>query len=214
MNYTTSTGVELRLERIPRQRIDQFACGHPVPEPPMRKADVWGGVTEDVPDYNDPGYQADLMRYYLELGKLNVELIADAVTLVGDDVDLSELYELRDVGLGSGSMSDFLRYTVSDEDVQNIVAEVLYQSTVTDRGLKEASTRYNVRWGGRQINAFIVLGKSKGSYGAEFEARRAAQFNFTKWKIFCEMYGAEQSDIVAFFRLSNSLAWLQSKERG
>lgn len=212
MRYVTSAGVELQIGRIPRQRIDRFAATNEMPEPPTKSVETWVD-TEEIPDYNDPDYQQELTQYYLGLGKQHVALIADAVTLT-DGVDTSELDELQEIGLVTGgkTVADFLRYTIGDNDVQAIVAAVFYKSTVTWRGLMEASARYNVRWGTRKLDAFVVLGKSKGGYGPEFEARLAAKFNGTKWEIFCEMDGAEQSDIVAFFRLSNSLGWLQSKE--
>lgn len=210
MEYTTSTGIKLQLGRIPRSRIDQVAGMRRPPEPPTVAVETWVD-TEDVPNYDDPDYQRELTQYYLSLGKEHVKLIGDAVTLP-DGVELGEMAELQEVGLGSGSVADFLRYKLPDGDVQKIVAQVLYQSTVTDRGLAEASARYNVRWGKRKLDTFVVVGKSKGSYGAEFEARRAAKFNGTAWGRFCEMDGARQSDIVAFFRLSMTLDWLQSKE--
>lgn len=212
MEYTTAEGHRLRIGRIPRARIDAFGATNPPPEPPTKTVEVWGGLPEKVPDTNDPDYQAALGRYYVEIGRENVKLIAPAVELI--DVDLSEIAELGHAGVDSldNQVAAFLRYMVNDAEVQAIVEQALYNSTVTNRGLMEASQRYNVRWGGGLLTAFSVLGKSAGSYGAEFDARRAAQFNGTRWPEFCEMSGAEQSNVVAFFRLSNSLSWLQSKE--
>jgi hypothetical protein len=213
--YVTSAGVELRIDRIPRQRIDRFSAGHPIPEPPTIAVETWAGDTEDVPNPKDPDYQQELLQYWLEVGKQHVALIADAVTLA-DDVDLSELDELREIGVGGSgnTVADFLRYTISDYDVQSVVEIVLYKSTVTTRGLMEASARYNVRWHKRKLDAFVILGKSRGAYGPEFEARRAAQFAHIKWAEFCELPGWEQSDIVAFLRLNSSLGYLQVKEAG
>jgi len=211
MEYVTSTGIKLQLGRIPRARIDRFVGMHQQPEPPTIAVETWADDTEDVPNYKDEGYQQELSRYYLDLGKQHVSLIADAVTLP-DGVDFSEVDELQEIGLGSGGVVDFLRYMLHDQDVQLVVGAVLYQSTVTDQGLAEASARYNVRWGKRKLDAFVIVGKSKGGYGAEFEARRAAQFGGIAWERFCEMDGPQQSDGVAFFRLSMTLDWLQSKE--
>ena len=214
MEYTTRGGYLLDIGRIPRQMIDQFIADRPMPEPPTKTVEVWGDIPEEIPDYDDPGYQKKLNRYWLELGKQHVALIADAVTLP-ENVDFGELAELYEIGLvtdKTGSVADFLRYVVCDDDAQEIASLVLYNSTVTDRGLWEASERYNVTWGGKRLTAFITLGKSAGMYGPEFEARRASQFSGKGWEAFCELPGMEQSAIVAFYRLNNSLAWLQAKE--
>ena len=215
MDYKTRGGhLVISVGRVPRQRIDRFAVELPAPEPPTKAVEVWGEIQEEVPDYGDPGYQAALGRYWFELGKRHVDLIAPAVTLP-PSADFGELTELREIGLGvndAGSVADFLRYVISDADLQAVVGLVLYQSTVTDRGLAEASARYNVTWDGRRLSALTTLGKSPGFYGPEFEARRAAQFVHREWEAFCELSGQEQSDIVAFYRLNASLAWLQSKE--
>lgn len=210
--YVTETGVVLQIGRIPRQVIDRFVAEHPCPEPPMIAVETWAGDEEEVPNYEAPEYQQEMGQYWLELGKGHVVLIADAVTLPGN-VDFSELAELMTFGLGSAGSptGNFLRYMATDNDVQAIVGQVLYNSTVTDRAMLEASARYNVTWHSRQLSALTVFGKSPGRYGVEFEARRAAQFSRMGWGCFCKLDGPEQSAVVAFFRLSNSLAWLQSK---
>ena len=215
MEHQTRGGHRLSIGRVPRQRIDSFAVELPAPEPPVHTVEVWGDISEEVPDYGDPGYQEKLAHYWLELGKRHVDLIAPAVKLPAD-VDLGELAELREIGLTvrseSDGVADFLRYVVADEDTREIVGLVLYQSTVTDRGMAEASARYNVTWNGQRLSALVTLGKSPGFYGPEFEARRAAQFANKEWEAFCELPGQEQSNIVAFYRLNASLAWLQAKE--
>jgi len=214
--YTTETGVELRIGRIPRQSIDRFVAEHRPPEPPMITVETWAGDVEEMPDHDAPEYQRAMGQYWLRMGKEHVALIADAVTVLSD-TRLSELAELREVGLvtaESDSVADFLRYIVSDADTKEIVGVVLYNSTVTDRGLLEASVRFNVSWRGKRVSALSVLGDSPGRYGPEFEARRAAQFCGLPWRHFCKLGGPAQSSVVAFFRLNNSLAWLQSKRRG
>jgi hypothetical protein len=214
MEYATTAGMRLEVGRIPRQKIDNFIGGRPLPEPPTRTTEVFGGDTEEVPILDDPGYRRALLDYYITFGHDQVDLIADAVQIIGD-VPLAELEELRELGLAEGDgHADLLRHVVlgSDDDLAAVVELVMYQSTVTERGIAEAAQAFNVTWMEKPVLQWGIPG-SYGRHGAPFEARKAAQFSRYNWHDFCALSGPEQSAIVAFYRLSTRLEWLMAQQQ-
>jgi hypothetical protein len=173
---------------------------------------VFGDVEEDVPVLDDPAYQRELMRYYIRFGRDQVDLITPAVQIEGDE-PLAELEELRALGLAEGGgHADLLRHVVlgSDEDLGEVVGLVMYQSTVTERGITEAAQSFQVTWAGQDVMSWGVPG-SQGQYGALFEARKAARFAGYSWTEFEALDGPEQSAAVAFYRLNARLEWLMSQ---
>jgi len=210
--YVTSAGLRLEVGRIPRRDIDRFIAERPPPEPPTRKVKAFGDVEEDVPVLDDPGYQRALFDYYVRFGHDQVDLIAGAVEVLGD-VPLVELEELRELGLADGDgHADLLRHIVlgNDDDLGAVVELVMYQSTVTERGITEAARAFNVTFAGQDVMSWGVPGTA-GRYGALFEARKAAQFSRYNWHEFAELPGPEQSAAVAFYRLNARLEWLMSQ---
>lgn len=208
--YATQDGYVLALGRIPRQHIDTFTSKYAPPEPPLKEVETWAG-TERVPDLDDSAYVAAMDRYYIQLAKSHVELIAPAVELPAG-VDIGELYELRKANLlqNDNNVVGFLLYMLSDDDMSNVVQIILYNSTVTERGIAEAAKRYNVLWMNKSVMAWHVPG-TPGAYGAEFEARLAARYALMAWEDFCNLTGPEQSASVCFFRQANRLDYFQAK---
>lgn len=212
MEYVTRAGLRLEVGRIPRQDIDRFIAARPLPEPPTQTVKVFGDAEEDVPVLDDPGYQRELMHYYVQFGHDQVDLIAGAVQ-IADEEPLAELEELRELGLAEGDgHADLLRHIVlgNDNDLGAVVGLVMYQSTVTERGITEAARAFNVTFAGQDVMSWGVPG-SQGRYGALFEARKAARFSGYSWGEFAGLAGPEQSAAVAFYRLNARLEWLMSQ---
>lgn len=212
--YTTKNGVRLEIGRIPRQAIDRFVVAHPMPEPPMRKQAAFGGIEEDVPILDDPGFQRAMMDYYVEMGHDQVDLIAEAVEIVGDiEMLLVEAGELREAGIVEDE-ADLLRYIVlgNTNDLAAVVGEVFYQSTVTERGIDEAKETFGVTWAGQGVETWHVAG-TPGRYKQMFQDRLAAKFDGYNWTEFCELSGPQQSGVVAFYRLNNRLEALMAQQR-
>jgi len=199
------------LGRIDRRLIDRLKIKRESPRPPTRTVEVWGGIEEEIPVLNDPTYQAERMQYHLWLSKQQASVIASAITILDEDeVDWKELTELADLGLVIPSPGvGFLTYLLSEQDRANVVELVLYQSTVTARGIEEAEKAYGVIWQERPIAAWRVPG-APTEFSREFEARRVARAYGYNWPGFCRLTGPEQSAEVAHFRLSNKLAWLEA----
>ena len=209
MIYVTQCGVRLEIGRIPRRAIDAFARDHLVPEPPMKQVDapVFGDIVEEAPDLEDPEYLVEMRRYYLEVGYAQIDLIADGVTIL-DEVGTPE--ELAFLEL-SDEPSELLRTIIFDnrDDLTNVVEEVFYQSTVTQRGIEEAARTFGVTWYGQPVD--LTKGpRSPAMYLSPFGDRKAAEAGGYNWREFIELTGPEQSAVVAHHRLSNRLDWLLS----
>ena len=212
--YTTKNGVRLEIGRIPRQEIDRFVAAHPMPEPPTRKQAAFGGIEEDVPVLDDPGFQRAMVDYYIEMGNAQVDLIVGAVEIVGDiEALLVEADELRAIGVIEDE-ADLLRHLIlgNTDDLAAVVGEVFYLSTVTERGIDEAKRMFNVTWAGQGVETWHVAG-TPGRYGQMFQDRLAAKFGGYNWGEFCELSGPQQSAAVAFYRLSNRLEALMAQQK-
>ena len=132
---------------------------------------------------------------------------------------LVEMEDLRAVGLApacAGREDDghatWLRHIIlaDDEDLANVVELVFYNSTVTARGIEEATQAFGVTWMGQPVTAWHVP-RVPGRYNQQFEDRKVAQHNHYTWREFCALPGPEQSAEVAFYRLSLRLDWLMSQ---
>lgn len=199
----------MSLGRIDRRLIDRLKTEREPPQPPTRMVEVWGGIKEEIPVFDDPDYQSKRMQYHLWLAKQRAGVIAEAVTVLDEDeVDWTELTELADLGLVIPSPSvGFLTYLLSEQDRANVVELVLYQSTVTERGITEAEAAFNVTWQELPVKAWRIPG-TPGRVGSLFGDRQAALFGGYNWSAFCELAGLEQSAIVAFYKISRRLEWL------
>lgn len=212
-SYTTTDGIELLINRVHRAAIDKFLAAHPEPEPPSRKVEIWGGVTEDVPEYNDPAYQQKVSTHRLLLGNDQIDLIAPAIKVVSDVKPIDrELLTLLDIKVVDEYVT--LRYGVLADlkDLERVVESVLYNSTVTPTGIREAQDAMNVLWMDMEVTAYRQP-SVPARFSAMFRDRKAAQFCGYSWSSFCELTGPEQSECVAFHLLSQTLEYLQSKWR-
>jgi len=211
--YVTKAGIRLEVERIPRQQIDNFTIDRPLPEPPTREVEVFGGDVEKVPILDDPEYRAALTNYYIELGCDKADLITEAIKILGDVDFAVDLEELRVLGLAQGDgRADLMRYIIlgNAEDLEKVIELVFYNSTVTDRGILEATQSFGVTWMGQPLAALIPP-KSNVMASRIFGDRQAAQWTHYNWEEFSELSGQEQSAIVAFYRLNMRLSWLGTK---
>ncbi len=196
----------IKVKRLPKELVDSL-LSQPPPQPPTKKVTVWGGVEEAVPDFDNPAYQQELQFYALNLREKQWELIHAAVE-VDREPTADELAELEAVGL-----TDWLRYIVltDPQDVARVIDEILYLSTVTERGIEEAERRFAVTWNGQPVSKYKIPG-TPGAYGSEFEQRKAARFCGLTWQQFCELPGPEQSAIVAYMRCEMRLEWLLNQK--
>lgn len=213
MQYVTRDGLRLEIGRIGREVIDAYAVTNPPPEPPMRKVEAWGGIVEDVPVPDDLEYRARLLDYHVAQGERQIELIAEAITMPDQEaVPTEELAELQAIGLCDGGWPDTLRYLVlaHPADMAAAVELVLYQSTVTERGVEEAARAFNVTWAGRPVLT-IRPPSTPGQYSMIYEARLAARYSGYAWGEFCALTGPEQSAAVAFHLLDLRLEWLAAQ---
>ena len=214
--YTTGAGVRLETGRLPRREIDEFLSAEPLPEPPMRQAEAFGGIVEEVPVLDDPTYLAELQTYYTRLGDEQIDLIAEAVEITEmpeREAALAEMEDLRAIGLAEGDdRATWLRHIVlaDNEDLANVVEQVLYNSTVTERGIAEATRAFGVTWMGQPVTTWHVP-RVPGRYNQQFEDRKAQRRGGYTWREFCALPGWEQSAEVAFYRLSTRLEWLMSQ---
>ena len=207
----TEQGYKLRLGQVDRRLIDRLKLGREEPKPPVRTVMAWGEIEEEIQILDDPGYQSEMMTYHLWLAKEQAVVISTAITLLDEEIDWTELFELQDLGLEFVDANvGFLCYLLTDYDRANVVALVLYHSTVTARGIAEAEQAYGVTWLHKPVAAWRVPG-IPAELSFEFEARRVAKAAGYNWPSFCELSGPEQSAEVCHYRISNKLAWLEAE---
>ena len=173
---------------------------------------AWGDVEEEIPILDDPAYRAEMMRYHLWLAKEQAAVISTAVEPLDEGrIDWTELFELESLGLEIvDAHTGFLCYLLSDQDRATVTEQVLYQSTVTARGIAEAERAYAVKWLHKPVVAWRVP-SVPAELSLEFEARQVARLYGYSWPQFCELTGPEQSAVVCHYRLSNKLAWLEAE---
>jgi len=202
------------LGSVDRRLIDRLRLGHEEPSPPTRTVMAWGDVEEEIPIYDDPTYQAQMIEYHLWLAEEEIGILIDAVTILdADAIDWSELGELGELGLViPNEKIGLLLYLINDSDKAGIIEQIFYHSTVTTRGIAEAERAYNITWYDQSVYAWRIPG-TPGRVGDLFEARQAARFSHLSWDEFCDLSGPEQSAVWVFRRLSRRLEWLLSIER-
>lgn len=211
MDITTSYGVRLKVGRIPRKELDAFILAHPLPKAPVKKVTIWGGEDE-IEDTNDPDYRREVLAYHLKLAHEQMPFLAQAIDIVTDWENDPRYIELTETeACQAQDKADYLRFVaMNEDDLENVVDEIFYQSTVTERGVDEASRIFNVTWYGQPIEAWR-LPSTPGKLGRFFEDREAARFVYLSWDEFCLLSGAEQSAAVAHRRLSMRLDYLMSQ---
>lgn len=209
----TSDDVKLKIDRIPRLHIDKFFRDNPKPQPPLTTQKVWGGVEEEVYDYEDRDYQQAMYAYNLQLGQQQFELICPAIEIV-NRVQLveSEIDEIKELGI-LGNDSGDIRYILRDRnDLVTVVETIFYNSTVTAKGIEEAINFFGLQWMGLPIMGASWktpgLPVSLGNDYDPFGHRQAGQASGYAWNEFGDLTGYEQSECVAYFMIKNRLDWL------
>ena len=211
------------MGRISRREIDTFAGDRPIPKPPVKSASelgiqVFGGekaeAEEMLPIWDDPEFLADVMKYRIRMFDEELDLVASAITLL-DDLDPIAAKPLEDAGLlRPGNVADALRYVVlqNDAEIAKLVETVLYNSTITPRGLREAEDKLDVQWDNVQLKV-AGGGEKRSMASAVFNGRKAAQAANMSWNEFCDLTGPEQSEEMAFFILNSRLECLMVQSR-
>jgi len=186
-----------------------------MPEPPTEAVAAWGDIEEELPILDDPEYQERLVAYYLNMAREQVNLIAPAISIENwSDEMQAELADLEAIGVTSGNQQvDYLRFiaTSNERELAAVIAMVLYNSTVTRRGIAEAERAFNVTWNDKPVLAWNIPG-TPGRQGDIYSAREAARFAGLTWGTFSAMWGPEQSAVVAHYQIRERLAWLMSKQ--
>lgn len=209
-------GTALCVGRVPRRAIDEFFAAHARPEPPRKLAadvgvEVWADPGAEIVDRRDAGYLAVLREWNAAFCAELFERICEVVEVGEVDLErgLGELSELREIGVDAGDVADVaavLRHVVlEDEDADALVDLVLYNSTVTDRGLAEAAARYDVTWGDVRVRPFRRARGRAITASHEFNDRQAATWAGYRWEEFCALGGPEQSSVAAQHALAARL---------
>jgi hypothetical protein len=216
VRYRTRSGYDVQIGRVQRRYIDEAVVRFERPQPPRASTgdlgiEVFGGIEEDVYLYDDPGYRRALYAYYVALASHEFSILSRAIEVEGVPDDAIE--ELARLGLirGDDEHAALLRYEVlrDNEDWERAVEAVIYNSTVTERGIAEAAERFNAHWREEPLTSVSVPG-APAYYSPEYEARLAARHGLLSWPEFCNLDGPEQSSQVAFYRHSMMLQWLSS----
>lgn len=215
MRYVTATGAILELSRLPRQAIDAYLASHPSPEPPRVAVTIFGGATEWLDDVDDPHYREQLAAYHLRLAQDEFTLVARALTLVEPQPwQLTpEVAEWRELGVQLLTEADYLRCVAlgAASDMAKVTEELLYLSTVTRRGLREAEASFGIQY---QSIALEQHPNPPGpvSMTLLFQARLAATALGYIWETFCDLDGPAQSAAVAQYLCTEKLRWLLERD--
>lgn len=201
MEYLTESGYRLEIGRVPRREIDTFVATHPMPNPPTRTVEVWGGIVEEVPDYSSTQYKRELAGYYISIGYEQIDLIAPAVS-IDKTVRADEIADIHSLGI-AGNDTELLQHILSQSprDSQTVVEAVMYNSTVTTWGIMEAAELFGVTFRGKRVNPLIGTSdiRANGVFCDRLAVRWDGSYN---WSEFCELPGPEQSEIVALYMIS------------
>lgn len=211
----TISGVNIQIGRIDRRKLDSLIINYPPPKPPLKQVEAWGGIIEEIEDENDAEYVRESLAYRLSLGQNQFDIFAKAIK-INDDlqwINDKRLSELIETGIAKRSSKDYLKYVLleSKKDLQVVIDGILYLSTVTDRGIREAKQLFDVTWYKQNIEAFRIK-TTPGRYSRLFEDREASRFAQYSWNDFCSLWGYEQSAIVAHYRLKMRLDYLVHSE--
>lgn len=206
--YTTIYG-DLQLDRIDRRILDKFAIKSPPPVPPIKEVEVWGGVTEKIEDKTDKTYLRQLLAYRVGLVRDQFDILSGAINTSVDWQNSQKLFEFIDADICESTYKHWLWFVALDdrEVFDNVVDEIFYLSTVTERGIKEAEEVFSVTWFGKSIDTFRIKA-TEARYTQLFEDREAARFALYTWDDFCDLPGYEQSAIVAQYRLKAKIDYL------
>jgi hypothetical protein len=169
--------------------------------------ETWGGVKEEVPDYNDPGYRVAMLEYHLRYARDLMDVLAAGVTILNEDRARLSLQALEEVVGKQDDLALGLLRGTTDFERAEIVELILYQSTVTQRAIDEAAARFGYKWRGKPLMTWHIPMShgERGKLGVEW---KAAHRSGLTWAQFCDLSGPEQSRHVAFWMLEDKLAYL------
>ena len=212
-SYQTTTGYQIGIGRLPRSVVDSFLVAHPEPQPPKKQIETWDGSIEELPDFSDPSYLLEMNWYYVNVVKEQIDLIVPSVS-IQERPSTSDLDEMRDAGIVS-SERDELRYLVlsNENDAVTAVSIVWYNSTVTQQGIEEAAERLAVEWMGRNVLNWASPPDTGMSASSHYRDKMSALYAGYKWNEFCNLYGWEQSEIVALYLIKDRVEWLKQQKR-
>ena len=198
----TANGDRVRLVRIPREVLDAVDLDIPEPEPPhVMKEDVFGHMTK-VYRYDDPDYQIALRQYKHDLLVSKEERIAQGIILENVTMRTVSLAEFLNASLLETIAVLFLNKGI------DIVEEVLYLSTVTQRGIDEAVSRFNPTWNNLAFDKWSITSKVPISGTTYWEHHQAARFCGYTWEQFCALSGYRMSECVALMRIEHKMMHL------
>ncbi len=193
------------IGRVARHKLDHLFI-KPKPLPPTRKVTIWGGVEEDEFVYDDP-------TYVDAIGKYRRSIYAEEQQLFNSAIMFDYAKALTVVDLELLALTDnMLVSLLSKDDINILYDEVMYNSTVTDRGLGNAFNMFNVRRYGEPIKQ-IKLPNNPVEYSIQFRDMSVAKELGYTWKEFSELSGQEQSDLVMYSTLSSLLTYLEANKQ-
>lgn len=205
MKSLTFNNIVFDVSRVSRTELDSIFT-EPLPIPPTKKVMIWGGVLEDSYLFDDPTYIEAMSNYNRIVYNKERELFYSAISY-DKDVALSkvdrELYELT---------GDMLVSLLSDEQILELFELVMYQSTVTMKGLEKASNMFNVRKYDTPVYG-IKFPDSEVSYSAQFRDRLVAKDLGYTWTEFCLLDGQEQSNLVMVYVTNSILHYLEENKQ-
>lgn len=214
--FVTATGVALEIRGIARQQIDAYIAGNPAPEPPQVEVKVFGGAVELVDNPEDPAYAARLTTYHLEMAHKEFAMIAQAVTITSPTEWQADprVTELAALGIDVTDVTEYLRYIglAEDGDLGRVVDEMLYLSTVTQRGLAEAELAFGIIYQGVALSQHPNPPSDMNS-SALYQARLVATRMGYTWTEFCALPGPEQSAAVAQYQVGAKVQWLADRDQ-
>ena len=214
--YRTTSGIEVGIGRVSRRALDTLAMEYPEPQPPLREMPIWGGVTDKVPDFDDPGYQLRRAHWYLRLLEAQLQVFAEGIEVaLGDCVQCQAYQELASLDLvRPQNRADCIRYVILAEpaDQQAITEQLLYNSTTTERAIQGWLAAFAVTYHEQPIMQFST-GQSQAWWSRLYEDREAARFAGIPWETFVDLSGPEQSGYVAHFRAQRTLEYLLGREK-
>jgi len=214
VEFVTAQGVTIQVGRVPREKLDALESGAE-PRPPEVLAssvgmEVWGDPQAKILNNKDPAYLQALTEFYKRIAEQQAPLIMEGLAL--DEKGRKELAALHAAGIvPAATLYAFFESCLLETEQEAVVELVLYQSTVTARGIAEADAAFAVTWAGKPVSAWHVP-TLPVKQSRQFEDRVVAQAAGYRWREFCALPGAEQSAEVVLYRIKQRLLWLSIKK--
>ena len=208
MFYTTKQGIKLEVVKIHRSLIDEKSGMVVEPIPPTKEVEIFGGFVEEIPILDDEDYLNDLNDYYLLVYNNYKNILVDGVRIISGLEEFPDLKELKKM---MGNTHVYL-YTVfaDDDDTTKIIEKIFYLSTVTQKGIEQATRNFDVQFLNKPISAYKTP-SIPALYSGLFRDRKASKDAGYKWDEFCALSGKEQSLIVAHYQLESTLDYIVQK---